>query len=180
MKIHYSFSPITSRESLFEAIASIHLDCQQLCFNSFGRILPNAGNMGVFCHYLEEYEFLFGVREELTEPSENPDQKYFKLHSPITFPAKDRFPETTYTHLYIRKPDPYRHHAGDVDFYLPPEEYSNLKSQFLSGNPLPGARVFDRNDLDMIELFHPDIDALAYVSTEKMSTDVRIKISPQK
>jgi len=40
-----------------------------------------------------------------------------------------------------------------------------------------GTRVFDRPDLDMIELYDPDSDALGYVSTEKMSETVRVKQS---
>lgn len=42
---------------------------------------------------------------------------------------------------------------------------------------MDGARVFDRSDLDMIELYDPDVDALGYVSTNKMTEKVRIKQS---
>jgi hypothetical protein len=66
--------------------------------------------------------------------------------------------------LYIRKPDPYRHHVGDIDFYLPENEYEGLKQSLVAGTVLNGARMFERPDLDMIELYNPDIDALAYVS----------------
>ena len=47
----------------------------------------------------------------------------------------------------------------------------------LDGKQVKGARVFDRPDLDMIELFDPDIDVLAYVSTSTMIEKVRIKLS---
>lgn len=47
----------------------------------------------------------------------------------------------------------------------------------LNGKKVKGARVFDRPDLDMIELFDPDSDALGYVSTEKMTETVRVKQS---
>ena len=133
--------------------------------------------MGVFCHYDDEYKYLIGVRKDLTEASDNVNQKYYRLHKPIIIPAKGDVPETTYTFLYIRKPDPYRHHVGDVDFYLEPDKYKKLKEEILKGKKVKGARIFDRPDLDMIELYDPDIDVLGYVSTAKMSEAVRIKRS---
>lgn len=175
----YRFSPIESKEQLFEAVRYIHFACYKLCKQSFGEYLPNAGNMGVFCHYDSEYERLVKIRKELTEPSDDPNQKYFKLHEPITIPAQDDVPETTYTHLYIRKPDPYRHHVGDIDFYLEPAQYAELKQSLLNGKIIKGARVFPRNDLDMIELYEPDVDALGYVSTNTMTEKVRIKLSEE-
>jgi hypothetical protein len=64
-----------------------------------------------------------------------------------------------------------------VDFYLEPEKYAGLRQSLLAGKKIKGARVFERPDLDMIELFDPNIDALAYVSTARMSEAVRIKLS---
>ncbi len=81
------------------------------------------------------------------------------------------------THLYIRRPDPYRHHIGDVDFYLEEFEYKKLKKDMLNGKKIKGARLFERPDLDMIELHDPNVDALAYVSTSKMTETVRVKQS---
>lgn len=174
----YRFSPIRTKDVLFEAIKHIHLEAHKLSKQSFGYYLPNnAGNIGVFCHYDDEYENLIKIRKELTEPSDNPNQKYFTLLQPIVIPAQGDAPETTYTHLYIRKPDPYRHHVGDIDFYLEPDKYKELKNALLADNKMKGARVFDRPDLDMIELYDPDVDVLAYVSTERMSEAVRVKLS---
>ena len=173
----YRFSPITTEEDLLEVIEHIHFSCYQLCKQSFGYYLSNAGNMGVFCHYDSEFEILKKIRNEMTESSDNPDLKYFTLLKPITIPAKGDVPETTYTHLYIRKPDPYRCQTGDIDFYLKQLDYDKLKSEMLSGKIIPGARVFERPDLDMIELYDPDIDALGYVSTNTMTEKVKIKLS---
>lgn len=175
----YRFSPIESKDKLIEAIRYIHFACHKLCKQSFGEYLPSAGNMGVFCHYENEYEQLVAIRKELTEPSNDPNQKYYKLYDPIVIPVEDDVPETTYTHLYIRKPDPYRHHVGDIDFYLEPEQYAELKQSLLNGKIIKGARVFPRNDLDMIELYDPDVDALGYVSTNTMTEKVRIKLSEE-
>lgn len=173
----YRFSPIKTKNELYEAIKHTHFECYKLCKQSFGEYLPNAGNMGIFCHYDDEYDYLIEVRKELTEASDNVNQKYYRLHEPITIPAQGDIPETTYTYLYIRKPDPYRHHVGDVDFYLQTEKYQDLKQSVLGGKKVKGLRVFDRQDLDMIELYDPDSDALAYVSTVKMSETVRVKQS---
>lgn len=163
----YRFSPIQNEKELLEAITHIHFSCYELCKRSFGYYLQNAGNMGVFCHYDEEYNRLVKIRKKLTKDADNVNQKYFHLHNPIIIPEKDDVPETTYTYLYIRKPDPYRHHVGDIDFYLDPEQYKDLKQSLFNGMRVNGARIFDRKDLDMIELYNPDIDVLAYVDTSK-------------
>lgn len=175
----YQFSPIENKEQLLEAIKYTHFACHKLCKQSLGSYLPNAGNMGIFCHYDDEYERLVAIRKEITEQSDNPDQKYFKLHEPIVVAAQDDVSETTYTHLYIRRPDPYRHHVGDVDFYLEQQQYDELKQSLIDGKQIKGARVFPRNDLDMIELYDPDVDALGYVSTNTMTEKVRIKLSEE-
>lgn len=175
----YRFSPIQNRGELLDAIEYIHFACYQLCKNSFGEYLPNAGNLGVFCHYNEEYERLVKLREELCESSDDPNQKYFKLHQPLTIASKKDVPEITYTHLYIRKPDIYRAQVGDIDFYLEQSQYDELKHRLLASGVVRGARVFSRQDLDMIELFNPDIDALGYVSTNTMTKKVRIKLSDE-
>lgn len=173
----YRFSPISTYEQLMQAIEHIHFECYKLCKHSFGKFLPNAGNIGVFCHYDDEYSFLTDLRKQLTQDTYNVDQKYFLLHKPIDIPAKDDIPQTTYEYLYIRKPDPYRFHVGDVDFYLPLDEYTLLKQEMLNGEKVNGARVFERPDLDMIELYDYDSDVLAYISTEMMTKAVRVKQS---
>lgn len=175
----YRFSPIQNQDKLMEAIKYIHFACYKLCKQSFGKYLPNAGNMGVFCHYDEEHERLVEIRKQIAKPSDDPNQKYFELYEPIVIPAQDDVPETTYTHLYIRKPDIYRAQVGDVDFYLGQNEYDKLKQSLVDGVEIKGARVFPRNDLDMIELYDPDVDVLGYVSTNTMSEKVRKKLSEE-
>lgn len=173
----YTFSPIQNQNELLEAITFTHFACYQLCKQSYGSYLANAGNMGIFCHYDDEYEQLTELRKQLTAASDDAMQKYFRLHQPIVIPAKDDVPETTYSYLYIRRPDPYRHQVGDVDFYLPEDQYRALKQAILSGKrTLLGARVFDRPDLDMIELYDPDVDALGYISTPQTANAVRAKV----
>ena len=175
----YRFSPITSQHELFDAITYTHLACYKLCRHAIGRYLPNAGNIGIFCHYDDEYQTLTELRKKLTHPSDNPDQKYFELIEPIVIPATGDVPETTYTHLYIRRPDIYRAQVGDVDFYLDQQEYDAMKANLAAGAMVPGARIFPRDDIDMIELFNPDIDALGYISTNDMTKKVHLKQSDE-
>lgn len=175
----YRFSPIQNQDELLEAIRYIHFSCYQLCKQSFGVYLPNAGNMGVFCHYDDEYAQLVEIRKHMAKPSDDPNQKYFELYEPIVIPVEGDVPEATYTHVYIRRPDIYRAQVGDVDFYLERSEYHQLKQSLTNGVEIKGTRVFPRNDLDMIELYDPDIDTLGYVSTNVMSEKVRIKLSEE-
>jgi hypothetical protein len=169
----YRFSPIKDEVTLRKAIEYIHFESYKLCKQTFGKYLPNSGNVGVFCHYDEEYKNLTSLRKQLTQDSENYNQKYFKLHEPIIIEARDGVLETTYELLYVRQPDPYRHQVGDIDFYLPNDEYTKLKARLEHGEILPGARMFPSPRLDMIELHNPDSDVLAYVSTLKMTEVVR-------
>jgi hypothetical protein len=89
----YRYSPIQNLEILLKAGRHIHEECHKLCMNSFGRYLDNSGNLGIFCHYEDEYNLLIEIRKSLTEPSDNPNQKYFKLHNPIIFETTETSPE---------------------------------------------------------------------------------------
>ena len=113
----YKFSPIKNKEQLLETIKYTHFKCFALCKKVFGKHLPVAGNIGIFCHYDDEYKLLTKIREELTKKSDNWNQKYFLLHKPIIIPAKNNIPETIYTYLYIRKPDQHKE-IGDADFVI--------------------------------------------------------------
>ena len=119
----YRFSPIKSKEELYEAIKHTHFACFELCRMAFGKYLPISGNIGIFCHYDNEYTFLTKLREELTKSSDNWNQKYFRLHEPIVVPSKDAVPKTVYTYLYIRRPDQTHPEVGDVDFVMKREEH---------------------------------------------------------
>ncbi len=99
------------------------------------------------------------------------------MREPIVVPARGDAPETTYEYLYIRRPNPNSPQAGDVDFMLEQDEFEVLKVRLLAGEVVPGARIFDRPDLDMIELYDPEVDALAYVSPRAMTEIVRTKQS---
>ncbi len=159
----YRYSPVEDRDTLFQALLHIHRECSKLCYASLGEYVPVAGNIGFFCHYDDEYRVLTELRERLTDASDNINQKYFRLHEPIRFSAEGNIPEAIYTYLYIRKPDIYRAQVGDVDFVMEQERYQDLKGRLQNDDSIPGARVFPRADLDMIELYDPDVDVLGYV-----------------
>ncbi len=164
----FRFSPIRDESELMNAITYIHFACHTLCMQSMGRYLPVAGNIGVFSHYDEEYEFLKKLQAELTDLSQNVYGKYFLLHKPIVIPAKGEVPEATYKYLYIRKPDPEKYHVGDVDFYLEPTQYAELKQALQNGKIIRGARKFpDRPNLDVVELYDDAIDAWGYIGDKK-------------
>lgn len=169
----YRFSPIESENALKEVVEHVHKEAHKLCKQSFGEYLPIAGNVAIFCHFDDEYEYLTKLREEITDPSDNWNQKYFALKEPIHFTERDGTPAATYAYLYIRKPDPYRHHVGDIDFYLPEPEYEKQKSELEAGKVVPGARLFPSPHLDMIELYDFNSDVLAYVSTHTITDVVR-------
>jgi len=172
----YRFSPIKNKEQLLEAIKYTHLKCFELCKKTFGKYLPVAGNIGIFCHYDDEYKFLTELREQLTDKSDNWQQKYYRLHKPITIPAHGDMPDTVYTYLYIRKPDQHSE-VGDVDFVLDKKEYLELKNSLLRGKEIKGIKIFDRPGLDLIKLFDPDIDALSFIGTKDMAENIKAQIN---
>lgn len=145
------------------SLTYIHTACHALCKQIMGHHLPVAGNIGIFSHYNDEYELLTKLREQLTDSSDFVYGKYFRLYTPIVIPATDSTPASTYTHLYIRKPDAAKPQVGDIDFFLEPEKYAQLK-QLVQKNPLmKGMKILNRPDLDLIELYDPKIDALGYI-----------------
>jgi hypothetical protein len=172
----YRFSPIENKEKLFEAIKYTHFKCFELCKNIFGRYLPVAGNIGIFCHFENEYQFLTELRKQLTIESDNWNQKYYRLHEPITIPSQEDVPETIYTYLYIRKPDQHME-VGDVDFVLDDREYDELKKSLLEGKKIKGMEIFDRPELDLIRLSDPDADTISFIGTKNIAENVKAKIS---
>lgn len=163
------------RKKLLDIIAVVHQGCFEICKDSLGKYLPVAGNIGIFCQTEDDFQMFTRVREEITEPSINPNQKYFRLKEPIVLPTVNGIPETTYTYLYIRKPSPDSPELGDVDFVLPANEYVALKQRILSGEKIKGAQIYNRPGWDNIEIRDSQIKALTYVSTQEMAEKVRIK-----
>jgi len=59
------------------------------------------------------------------------------------------------------------------------QAYAELKKSLTGGIKFAGAKIFDRPDLDMIELSDPDIDALAYVSDRAMTKHEARNMKPE-
>ena len=161
----FRFSPIENKTQLFNAIEYIHIETHRLCKQKLGYLLPVAGNIGVFCHYEDEFKLLTNLRKELTDLNDHWNKKYFRLYRPIIIPAKDNLPETMYTYLYVRKPDPNQPFVGDVDFYLTPEKYKIFKQSVRSGAFHDGVTILQRTDIDFVKLSDPAIDVTAFVGS---------------
>ncbi|MDD4900744.1 MAG: hypothetical protein PHS62_01360 [Patescibacteria group bacterium] len=167
----YRFSPIENKDQLLGVIKYTHSRCFELCKEIYGRYLPVAGNIGIFCHYEDEYKFLTKLRQELTEESDNWNKKYYRLYEPIIIPAQGDLPGATYTYFYVRKPDQHKE-AGDIDFVLNTSEFDKLKKFLLGGEQKKGVEIFDRPGLDLIRLSDPSIDVLAFIGTKNMAENV--------
>ena len=153
---------------MMKAVEHIHYGCHDLCKKAIGKYLPVAGTIGIFCHYDEEYEFLTQVQAKLVDFTNSVNGKYYRLLNPFVIPAKGDIPEAVYTNFYIRKPDPYRHQVGDLDFYLESDTFSMLKKSLTDRALIEGARIIpNRPDLDLVELFNPDVDVLGYIGDLK-------------
>jgi hypothetical protein len=168
----YRFSPIENKEYLFEAIKYTHLKCFELCKNIFGRYLSVAGNIGIFCHFENEYQLLTELKKQLTVEADNWNQKYYRLNEPITIPSQSDIPETIYTYLYIRKPDQHME-VGDVDFVLGEKEYDELKKDLIEGKKIKGMEVFDRPELDLIRLSDSDSDVVSFIGKMDIAKNIR-------
>lgn len=166
----YRFSPITTQDQLIEAITYLHEACHRLCYETFGEYLPVSTNVGVFCHYPDEFTYLTKLREQLTDSAVHYNYKYFKLHDPIHIGARDDIPAATYKFLYIRKPDPYRSQVGDVDFVMEPRRHQALAETLGTDEFRKNMRMFGRLEDNMIEVWNPDFDVAAYIVTEGMDS----------
>ena len=170
--MNYLFSPIESEGQLLEAVTYVHKACHELCLQVTSEYLPVAGNIGIFTHYDQEFQFLAALRQKLTDETVHYNHKYFKLLTPIRIEAQDGVPAATYEYLYIRKPDPYRSQVGDVDFIMDPQKHQVFSQSLLAGEFTKGARRFERVEENMIELWNPDVDVLPYIVTQPMSDTI--------
>lgn len=169
----FRFSPIKTKEGLFEAIKYTHFECFKLCKQSLGKYLPNSGNIGIFSHFDEEFTFLTGLRKELTVEAENWNNKYYHLIEPIVIASEGGVPETTYTFLYVRQPDSNVPQVGDVDFFLPLDEYTALKQSLTDNGASNGMRLANHPVLDMIQLDSEGSDVWGFVISHKMSDELK-------
>jgi len=161
----FRFSPVKNKDELFKALEYIHHSAHKICKQNLGKYLPVAGNIGFFCHFEDEFEFLTQVREVLTDINSHWNHKYFKLNTPIFFKAKNGIPKAIYTYLYIRKPDDNTPNVGDVDFYIETNKFKTFKQLVSTGKFKTGVKILDRPDLDLVRLYNPNIDVSAFIGS---------------
>lgn len=164
-------------DALLQRIQQIHDDCHRLCLLALRKHTAVAGNIGIFCQTEEEYIKLLALKDLLTKPSTNPNQKYFELLKPIKIAAKEILPEAIYTHLYIRKPDhtPYGKYSGDIDFVMDEESYKEFKLDVLAGKYDEGIEIYNRPNWDTVQITNPKVSSVAYICTKEFSERVRVK-----
>lgn len=161
-----------------QRVNAIHIDCHQLIKQSLGHYLPIAGNIGIFCQSDNEYKTFSDLKNEITIPSDIPNQKYFQLKEPIVIQGENNLPKAEYTHLYIRKPDPstFGQYLGDIDFVMKPTDYKKLKQKVVKGK-IKNSSLFDRPKWDMIQVTDPNIFSVAFITTKEFAEKIRVRIN---
>ena len=166
---------IKTQEELLQAIEHVHFASLKLCKRYFGRYLPVSGNLEIFTHFDDEFALLTQMRREITNEEINWNQKYFLLKKPITITDKrGDIPKTSYTYLYVRRPDKDKPQVGDVDLVLEKDEFEKLKNEVQEKKNINEVDSFYRPDLDMIVLSAQDSDVLVLITTKYMSENVKI------
>lgn len=149
----YRFSPIMNRGKLQEAVVHVARSTSEMVRRIVG-VVPPIHSLTVFAHYPDEFQFL--SREVLRMGSlfnENNGPRV-ALHEPI------RVGQHTITHLRIRVPDPHRMQVGCNDFDI--ADYHSFRKKHIPAHS-ENMRIIPRGSYEMIEIFHPDYDVLAYV-----------------
>ena len=162
---------------LLEFINHLHAESYSICWNTFGRYFENAGNVGIFCQSDKDYENFNLIKSEITVSSDDPTRKYFELLIPLTIPEKEDIPGATYTHLYIRKPDPspYGTHLGDIDFYVSEIDFEKLFIEVGEGKYKNAVQYEQPMIGKLIEMSESETGTLAYISTKDVTERIRFR-----
>lgn len=164
-------------KTLYEICQQLHVESYALSKTILGKYFQNAGNIGIFCQNELEFEEFNLVKGQLTYATTNENLKYFELIKPIVIDPIMDIPTTTYTHLYIRKPDttPYGKFRGDIDFYTSQDELEEIVMKVTSGK-LEGAEIYHQKGVgDLVQIHKEGISTVAYLSTKRMTIDIRVK-----
>lgn len=159
MKKFYRFSPITTTEDLNEAAWYVATMTTKLCKKITGSSFP-IPDITVFSHYPEEFEKLKKIVLTLGSFVKDNNGPFVKLRKPLQVVG------SKISLLRVRHPDPYRSQVGCNDFQVP--DYSAFKQTYLKEKYKNNVRVFQRPKYEMIELFDPNYDVLAYVLSENI------------
>ena len=154
----FRFSPIKTKENLFDAINYVSKEMGNLCKKITGTEYPIAC-LTIFSHYPGEFENLKEIAFSLGNLDSEANGPYVKLTNPIQLKSNKL------DLLRIRNPDPYRYQVGCGDFEVP--DYKEFKKTFLIKKS-DNLRLISRPEYDMIEFFDPDFDVLAYVLSKEI------------
>lgn len=163
-----------TKEQLYEKVRYIYQQCSNLVKASLGVVPPTAGNVAIFCQSDEEFAAFSKIANQIVQPSDNPNQKYFQLVEPIVIEDTDELPGTTLTWLYIRRPAADSPESGDVDYTMDEADYEHLKVRVGAGK-VKNASIYVRPGWDMIEFRNNKYDGLPYVATLQMQEKVRVR-----
>lgn len=157
-----------------QKLEKIYAESKKLLISTFERNYTSSGNIAIFSQSEKEYKDYKHIVNQLIIPSENSNQKYFELQSPITL-AYDEYNDVI-THIYIRKYDPsdYGKYSGDMDFVCSNDEYMKLKTDVLS-RKIPNCTMYERTGWDTIQITHKESPVVAYLSTMEMAIKARMK-----
>lgn len=117
----------------------------------------------IFPHSDSEYEEYFTVAKDLGSVAKDTPTGSLFLVDPIdTVAGKLRL-------VKVRKPDPTRTERGDADFTV--ADYDNFKPEILQ---LPGTKLIERTDMEMIELMEEGADVRVYFSNPPLDKQLGI------
>ena len=152
-QVPYRFSPIGSGGELVEAIEYV-ADLAGVLAESLTGRRPSVRYLTLFAHYQAEYIALCQMVSKMGRSILANNGTAARLHHPIDVAGQH------ITSLRIRRPDPYRMQVGCCDLDVP--DYAAFKDQhYYEGSPT--IRKVDHREFEMLELFAPGFDVLAYV-----------------
>ncbi len=159
------------KKELISKLEQIYSDCLKLIGSITEEPLKVSGNVAIFSQSEQEHQLLSKFVKTIVKPSQNPNQKYFELNTPIVLNDS-----AVITHIYIRKHDTteYGRYLGDIDFVVDPIIYKELKSRVESGE-FPNAVMYNRPGWDTIQVSSEEAKAVGYICTQEMAEKVRIK-----
>ena len=155
----YRFSPIKNEQELREAIDYVAKKTTELSRKFTANEYP-INYLTIFSHYEDEFENLEKILFSMGKHVGENNGPFIQLNEPI------QLSNGKLEKIRIRQPDPYRMQVGCNDFTVP--DYVAFKQTYVTNQP-NHFRVIQRPQFEMIELFHPDFDVLAYVLSNKPS-----------
>jgi len=155
---------IQNKIELIETVGYIARETTRLCKSIVGETFP-IGSLTVFSHSEPEYELLVEILGALGKPYNYNNGPRVELFEPIVVD------NNKINYLRVRKPDIERPQVGCNDFVT---DYELFKKDFLIKYP-NNIRLIKRPEYEMIELFSPEFDVLAYVVSGEFNKTQKIQ-----